>query len=64
MPLLEYNCEQCKYTFEELVKDSNEQVECPKCHAVCSRKWSGTVYTSTGKKTKKCSGKCSTCSGC
>lgn len=64
MPLLEYTCNSCKHTFEELVQGHQEEVLCPKCGKSCQRQWSGTMYSSTGKKTKKCSGKCSSCSGC
>lgn len=64
MPLLDYFCSNCNHTFEELVKEHDKEVLCPKCGKPSQRKWSGTIYSSTGKKIKKCNGKCSTCSGC
>ncbi len=64
MPLLHYLCSNCNYEFEELVQEHTQEVLCPKCSQLSQRKWSGAVYSSTGKKSKKCNGKCSTCSGC
>jgi putative FmdB family regulatory protein len=32
MPLYEFACETCEHTFEELVRDSEERVQCPECH--------------------------------
>jgi putative FmdB family regulatory protein len=32
MPLYEYECQQCEHTFEILV-NSDDTVECPKCHS-------------------------------
>jgi putative FmdB family regulatory protein len=31
MPMYEYECQECDYTFEALVFDG-EAVECPECH--------------------------------
>jgi putative FmdB family regulatory protein len=31
MPIYEYTCEDCKTTYERLVRSSNERVACPKC---------------------------------
>jgi putative FmdB family regulatory protein len=31
MPIFEYNCEHCKYTFDRLVINQNTQVNCPLC---------------------------------
>ena len=64
MPVLQYRCTQCQKEFEELVKDCAEEVLCPECGTKAERSWSGRVYSSTGKPAKKCSGRCSTCSGC
>jgi len=31
MPIYEYTCEDCKTTYERLVRSSSERVACPKC---------------------------------
>ncbi len=31
MPLFEYECKNCKKTFELLVKNADDQVACPEC---------------------------------
>ena len=64
MPVLQYACPRCGNCFDELVKSHEEEVRCPVCGEVAVRSWSGNVYSSTGKPAKKCSGKCSECSGC
>ena len=64
MPLLQYQCTVCDKRFEELVKSHLDKVVCPDCGGETKRDYSGTVYTSTGKQSKKCSGNCKTCSGC
>lgn len=64
MPILHYVCPACGKRFEELVKNGAEDVFCPACHGKADRCWSGKVYSATGKPPKKCSGKCSECSGC
>ena len=64
MPLLQYKCARCKKSFEELVKKFDCEVFCPVCGEKCDREYSGEVFSSTGKPTKKCSGNCKTCGGC
>ncbi len=64
MPVLQYHCTQCGKKFEELVKNYEEEVNCPDCGQKAGRCYSGKVYTALGKPTKKCSGKCSECNGC
>lgn len=64
MPLLEYKCKICGKIFDELVKTFDEKVYCPSCGAEVVRNYSGTMYTATGKQTKKCTGNCKNCSGC
>jgi putative FmdB family regulatory protein len=64
MPFLQYECLQCGKKFEELVSSHEDKVSCPSCGGETKRDYSGTVYTSTGKPSKKCSGNCKTCSGC
>ncbi|MCD8286575.1 MAG: zinc ribbon domain-containing protein [Clostridia bacterium] len=64
MPLLQYTCENCGNSFEELVKKYDDQVLCPKCGTVAKRSYCGTVYSATGKKVVHCSGHCATCDGC
>ena len=31
MPIFEYNCESCKYTFDKLVMHQATHVDCPLC---------------------------------
>jgi putative FmdB family regulatory protein len=31
MPIFEYNCENCNYTFDQLVMKRDSQVNCPFC---------------------------------
>ena len=64
MPLLQYKCEKCGKRFDELVRSYLDEVKCPDCGGNTSRDYSGDMYSSTGKQSKKCSGNCKTCSGC
>ena len=64
MPILQYKCRKCGKRFEELVAKFDDAVLCPDCKEPCERDWSGEIYSSTGKKSKKCSGNCKTCGGC
>jgi len=64
MPILQYKCPQCGKKFEELVKKYDDPVLCPDCKTQAVRDYCGEVYSSTGKKTAKCSGNCKTCGGC
>jgi putative FmdB family regulatory protein len=31
MPIFEYNCDKCKYTFDKLVMHQETHVDCPLC---------------------------------
>ena len=64
MPLLQYFCENCKKSFDELVKKYDVEVRCPDCGQVAKRAYCGEMYSATGKQTKKCGGNCKTCGGC
>ncbi|MBO5046271.1 MAG: zinc ribbon domain-containing protein [Clostridia bacterium] len=64
MPVLQYRCSSCGKSFEELVKKFDDPAYCPVCGERGDRSWSGEMYSSTGKQSKKCSGNCKTCSGC
>ena len=64
MPILQYKCPKCGKEFEELVKKYDDEVRCPECKVRAERSYSGSVWSATGKPAKKCSGHCSTCSGC
>lgn len=64
MPILQYRCEKCGGEFEELVKNHDCEVRCPKCGQIAKRCWSGEIFSATGKQTKKCSGNCKSCGGC
>ena len=56
--------EECGKRFEELVKVYTDKVPCPDCGGETIRDYSGEMYSSTGKQTKKCTGHCATCGGC
>lgn len=64
MPILQYKCPSCGKIFDELVKNYGDEALCPDCKTAAVRLWCGTMYSATGKTVKKCSGHCSTCSGC
>ncbi len=64
MPLLQYKCKACEKKFDELVKVYTDTVVCPFCGGETERDYSGDMYSSTGKTTKKCTGNCKTCGGC
>lgn len=64
MPFLQYKCPRCGKEFDELVKDCHEEVACPDCGEKAERSYSGKMFSSTGKPSKKCSGHCATCGGC
>jgi putative FmdB family regulatory protein len=34
MPMYEYRCEPCDYTFETLVRSSGDTPRCPRCHGI------------------------------
>ena len=46
------------------MKVYTDKVVCPDCGGETERDYSGTVYSSTGKKPSGCTGNCSTCGGC
>ena len=64
MPFLQYKCPSCEKRFDELVKTHTEEVKCPNCGEIAKRDYSGSMFSSTGAQSKKCSGNCKTCSGC
>lgn len=64
MPILQYKCKKCGKRFEELVKKYTDSVCCPDCGGETERDYSGEMYSSTGKRSKNCTGHCSTCGGC
>ena len=53
MPFLQYKCTKCGKRFEELVKVYTDKVVCPDCGGETERDYAGTMYSSTGKTTKK-----------
>jgi putative FmdB family regulatory protein len=64
MPFLQYKCKNCGKRFDELVKVYTDKVVCPDCGGETERDYAGTMYSSTGKSSQKCSGNCKTCGGC
>lgn len=61
MKLFEYRCPKCGNTFEEMVKNYDDEVKCPACGAIASKSYSGRIFTSTGRQSGACAGNCSTC---
>jgi len=64
MPFLQYKCVNCGKRFDELVKSYTDEVPCPDCGGKTERDYAGTMYSSTGQSSKKCTGNCKTCGGC
>ena len=64
MPFLQYKCTACGKRFEELVAKHTDKVVCPDCGGETARDYTGTMYSSTGKPSKACTGNCKTCGGC
>lgn len=34
MPLYEYHCEPCDFTFESLIRSASDQPSCPQCRSI------------------------------
>ena len=53
MPIFEYNCDNCKYTFDKLVMHQETYVNCPLCQGDVKKLMStfavGTPDNGTGK---------------
>jgi len=71
MPLFEFQCKKCGNEFEELVKNSEEKVQCPKCSSnQVSKKMSvfahksGEKFRSTATSSSCASCSASSCSTC
>lgn len=64
MPFFEYKCAKCGKIFEEYVKKYDDEVKCPACGEKAAKNYSGSVFSSTGKKPNGCTGNCKTCGGC
>ena len=64
MPMYEYECNECQHEFEELVRNSEEKVECPECGTGnVGRLLSRVAFSVGGKFTSSASGDaCGTCS--
>lgn len=60
MPLYEFICNACMTTFETLVFNAHEVIECPACESQDVRKKPSTF----GMSGEGCSGACGGCSGC
>ena len=41
MPLLNFHCNKCKETFEEIVAMGTVEAKCPKCGEMCTRAFEG-----------------------
>lgn len=68
MPMYEYTCLDCGEEFEELVRSSDEQVECEACESEKVKRKMSTFAAHTGGHTLGSmpppSGGASKCSGC
>ena len=53
MPIFEYNCENCKYTFDKLVMHQETNVDCPLCQGKVKKLMStfsiGAPYSASSK---------------
>lgn len=68
MPMYEYKCNQCQYTFEELrnMKDMDKEIQCPQCASKDTKRQistfgvGGVMNTSSTPpcKSPACGGKC------
>jgi putative FmdB family regulatory protein len=71
MPIFEYKCKKCGKEFEELVRNSEEKINCPKCESPkVEKKMSVFAHKTSGKFVSSApssgcshchSGSCSTC---
>jgi putative FmdB family regulatory protein len=63
MPIFEYKCKKCGKEFEELVRNSEEKVCCPKCESPkVNKKMSVFAHKSSGKfHSSSASGGCHSC---
>jgi putative FmdB family regulatory protein len=69
MPIYEFHCQPCEFTFEDLVRSSTESVSCPKCSGEVKRLLSACVShvaggsASSSASSSKSSGGCGGCHG-
>ncbi|WDC84691.1 zinc ribbon domain-containing protein [Caloramator sp. mosi_1] len=56
MPLYTYKCEICENEFEELVRNADEKVECPKCKSSVVKRKLPTIKVNGSSNAPKSSG--------
>ncbi|UCG11139.1 MAG: zinc ribbon domain-containing protein [Deltaproteobacteria bacterium] len=66
MPIFEYNCEHCNYTFDKLLIDRDAEVNCPLCQGDVKKLMSSFAVGVSDKVTGKLPptpgpGMCTTC---
>ena len=65
MPIYEYTCDSCAAEFEKIVRNSSEEIECPKCGSSgVTRQVSAFAFKSGSGRFVSSSAKASSCSGC
>jgi putative FmdB family regulatory protein len=52
MPIFEYNCRGCHYSFEQIVLSTREQVHCPRCDGDSVEKQLS-VFSSPGNRSEE-----------
>ncbi|UCG93188.1 MAG: zinc ribbon domain-containing protein [candidate division WOR-3 bacterium] len=65
MPIIEFYCKKCDYTFEELIFKSSEMksIKCPKCKGnSLKRLYSTFGFTSKGSSKSQGNSACTSCS--
>ncbi|MBU1148658.1 zinc ribbon domain-containing protein [Patescibacteria group bacterium] len=60
MPIFEYKCRDCDFSFEKLVKDPEVKVVCPNCKKTNNKK----LISNISSGCSGCSGCSNNCSGC
>jgi len=56
MPLFTYKCEICEHEFEELVRNADEKVDCPKCKSSLVKRKLPTIKVNGSSNATKTSG--------
>ncbi len=61
MPIFEYQCRDCNFKFEKLVKDPEVKVVCPNCQKTNNKKLVSN-FSSAKPDCHSCNSHCSSCS--
>jgi putative FmdB family regulatory protein len=64
MPIFEYNCDRCNYTFDRLVISQNSEVNCPLCQGEVKKLMSTFAVQSRGSGTRSPAPQRPMCTSC